>query len=76
MIRVQEAVQHVPSDLVIRGSGLLGGSTALAGVATDLSQWSEVAQIMGNVGIFVGAITAFLSLCYTVYRGRKKKPND
>ena len=74
VIRVQEAIQHVPSDLIIRGSGLLGGSSALAGMAADISQWTEVSQIAANFGILLGSIVAALSLTYTIYKGFKKKP--
>ena len=80
MVRLQDAIQHIPTgsahDMAIKISGLVGGSTAFAGVTTDLSTYSEVAQILSNVGIFISSIVAFFALVYSVYKGTKKKPND
>ena len=76
-MNVQEIVQHIsphlPQATVIKASGLLGGGTAFAGLTADLSGWSEIAQILANFGIFIGAITAFSTFVYTIYKSRKKK---
>ena len=80
LVRIQDAIQHIPTgsahDMAIKASGLVGGSTAFAGVTTDLSTYSELAQILANVGIFISSIVAFFALCYSVYKGTKKKSNE
>ena len=77
---LQDALNHIPAgsghDLAIKASGLVGGSTAFAGLSADISQWSEVSQIAANFGIFISSIVAFFALVYSVYKGAKgKKPN-
>lgn len=80
LVRLQDAIQHIPTgsahDLAIKGSGLIGGSTAFAGLSKDLSSWSEISQIAANFGIFISAIVAFSAFCYSIYKGSKNKPNE
>tara|TARA_R110002094_G_scaffold157781_1_gene144015 strand:+ start:7754 stop:8038 length:285 start_codon:yes stop_codon:yes gene_type:complete len=80
---LQDALNHIPvgsgHDLAIKASGLVGGSTAFAGLSAEstISEWSEISQIAANFGIFISSIVAFFALCYSVYKGTKgKKPND
>lgn len=75
-VRLQDAIQHIPTgsvhDLAIKASGVVGGSTAFAGLSKDLSNWSEISQIAANFGIFISAIVAFSAFCYSLYKGSKK----
>jgi len=73
---IQEVIRQVPSATIVRGSGLLGASSALAGATADLSQWSELSIIAANFGIALGSVVAAISLGYTIYRGRAKKPSE
>lgn len=72
-MKLQELVDHIPnmtaSGVGVKGSGLLGGSSALAGLAADLSSWTEVSQIAANFGILFGSVVAALSFTYTIYKG-------
>ena len=72
-MRAQYLAQHIPEGVLIKGSGLLGGGSAFAGLTADLSGWSEIAQILANLGIFIGAMTALCTFLYTIYKGRKKQ---
>ena len=77
---LQEVLDHAPnitmSGAGIKVSGVLGGSSALAGMAADISHWTEVSQIAANFGILLGSIVAALSLTYTIYKGFKNKPKS
>lgn len=70
---IEQAPQYISSGAGVKLSGMLGGSTALAGITTDLSGWSELSQIIANFGIGLGAVVAALSLGYTIYKGKDKK---
>ena len=76
-VKLSDAIQHIPTgsahDMAIKVSGLVGGSTAFAGLSTDLSSWSEISQIAANFGIFISSIVAFFALCYSFYKGSKNK---
>jgi hypothetical protein len=72
-VNIHELPQHIPmQNIAVKGSGLLGGSSAFAGFVTDMSQWTELAQILANLGIFIGGVTAFITLGYSMYKGRSK----
>ena len=75
---LQQAIQHIPTgsahDLAIKGSGLVGASTAFAGTTADLSEWTELSVIVANFGIGLSSIVAFLALGYSIYKGFKNKP--
>ena len=75
-MNLQEAMHLIPSQSVnataVKLSGFIGGSTAFAGLTVDLSAYSQVAQILANVGIFIGAVTALITFIYTVYKGKNK----
>ena len=79
-VKLSDAIQHIPTgsahDMAIRVSGIVGGSTAFAGITTDLSTYSEIAQIIANLGIGLSSIVAFFALCYSVYKGTKRKPDE
>lgn len=74
-MNLSDIIQHIPhgsaQDTAIKVSGFLGGGSAFAGLTADLSGWSEVAQILANMGIFIGGLAALITICYTMYRGRK-----
>ena len=70
---MQHISQSGVQDAAIKGSGLLGGSVSLAGMTADLSEWSEISQIVANFGIGIGGIAAMGTLIYTLYTARKKK---
>ena len=69
-------VQHIPphgiQDIAIKASGVIGGGSAFAGLALDLSGWSEISQIVANFGIGLGSVVAAMTFIYTLYKGKKK----
>jgi hypothetical protein len=72
-VNIQDMAHQIPAqDLLIKGSGLLGGSSAFAGLMADISHWSELAQILANLGIFIGGVTAFITFTYSIYKGKHK----
>ena len=80
-VKLQDALQHIPEgsahDMAIRVSGIVGGSTAFAGLSAEstISEWTELSQIVANFGIGLSSIVAFFALCYSIYKGTKKKPD-
>jgi hypothetical protein len=75
-MNISELSQHIPQgsmhDLLIKASGVVGGGSAFAGIMADMSQWSELAQILGNIGVFIGGLTAFGTFVYSIYKGKPK----
>jgi|TARA_R110000796_G_scaffold20221_4_gene60418 hypothetical protein len=74
---LQEAINNIPqlsvSGAGVKVSGVLGGSSALAGLTADLSGWTVISQIAANWGILLGSVVAALSLTFTIYKGFKNK---
>ena len=66
--KIQEAVQNIPQgsmqDTLIKGSGLLGGGTFFTGFVLDPTYLIAMGQ-------FMGGLAALLTICYTIYKGRK-----
>jgi hypothetical protein len=77
---ISEAINHIPTgsvhDLTIKLSGLMGAGTSFAGLTSDLSHWTEVSQVIANLGIGLSGLVAALAFCYSIYKSIKKKPND
>jgi len=51
-------------DTAIKVSGLVGGSTFLSGFMVDPSYLTATGQ-------FMGGLAALITICYTIYRGKK-----
>ena len=69
---LQTILQDTPAqDVVIRTSGLVGGSVSVFGLSVDTSALTYWAQILADVGIFIGAVAAMITILYTIYKGRK-----
>jgi len=67
-MNLSDIVQHIPhgsmQDTAIKVSGLVGGSTFLSGFMVDPSHLTAVGQ-------FMGGLAALITICYTIYRGKK-----
>jgi len=67
---LSDIVQHIPQgsvqDTAIKVSGFVGGSTFISGFLVDPSYISAIGQ-------FMGGLAALITICYTIYRGKKGK---
>lgn len=63
-----EIVHHVPpaGDWAIKASGVLGGSSFLAGLTLEPA-W------ISSIGTFMGGLAALITIIYTIVKNNKKK---